>query len=237
MAAPIDCSRAQLGLNKVAHCPSICHALQVKCIAMSGMPIFIHETHYDPCSQAKIGGTLRQLDKRNVYCSTRNLSVQMAGILLQTEIDSCQTKVSVPVNTELRVPSSTTWHDYVLTKRKLGNQRKWATWELGDEEKKTNCFILQHGIAVKAYCASGEMPKSDECAAGECWSERARMLETCQRVDRSACPRLKRESLCQTNMRTVYHRVSTQNGTGQCHDSTNNIRRRETEARWVEVDQ
>ena len=99
MAARIDCSRAQLGLNKVAHCPSICHALQVKCIAMSGMPIFIHETHYDPCSQAKIGGTLRQLDKRNVYCSTRNLSVQMAGILLQTEIDSCQTKVSVPVNT------------------------------------------------------------------------------------------------------------------------------------------
>ena len=29
MAARIDCSRAWLGLNKVAHCPSICHALQV----------------------------------------------------------------------------------------------------------------------------------------------------------------------------------------------------------------
>jgi len=72
------------------------------CTAMSGMPILICETHYDPCSQAKVGGTLRQLDKRNVYCSTRNLSVQMAGILLQTEIDSCQTKVSVPVNAELR---------------------------------------------------------------------------------------------------------------------------------------
>ena len=203
-----------------------------RCIAMGGMPTLIRKTHYDPCSQAKIGGTLRQLDKRNVYCSIRNLSVQMAGILLQTEIDSCQTKVSVPVNTELRFPSST-WHDYMLTKRKLDNQK----WELGDEEKKTNCFILQHGIAVKAYCASGEMPKSDECAAGECWSERARMLETCQPVDRSVCPRLERESLCQTNMRTVYHRVSTQNGTGQCHDSTNNIWRRETEARWVGVDQ
>ena len=84
---------------------------------MSGMPILICETHYDPCSQAKVGGTLRQLDKRNVYCSTRNLSVQMAGILLQTEIDSCQTKVSVPVNAELR-------HDYMLTKRKLDNQQK-----------------------------------------------------------------------------------------------------------------
>ena len=33
-----------------------------------------------------------------MYCLTRNLSVQMAGILLQTEIDSCQTKVSVPLN-------------------------------------------------------------------------------------------------------------------------------------------
>jgi len=94
------------------------------CIAMSGMPTLICKTHYDPCSQAKIGGTLRQLDKRNVYCSIRNVSVQMASILLQTEMDSCQTKVSVPVNTELRVPSSTTWHDYLLTKRKLGNQRK-----------------------------------------------------------------------------------------------------------------
>jgi len=96
------------------------------------------------------------------------------------------------------------------------------------KEKKTNCFILQYGIDVKAYCASGDMPKSDECAAGECWSERARMLETCQRVDRSVCPRLEWESLCQTNMRTVYHRVTTQNGTEQCHDSTNNIWRRET---------
>ena len=64
MAARIDCSRARLGLNKVVHCPSICHALQVKFIAVSGMPILIRETHYDPCSQAKIGGTLRQLDKR-----------------------------------------------------------------------------------------------------------------------------------------------------------------------------
>jgi len=47
----------------------------------------------------------------------------MAGILLQTEIDSCQTKVSVPVNAELRVPSSTQ-HDHMLTKRKLDNQQK-----------------------------------------------------------------------------------------------------------------
>jgi len=52
------------------------------CTAMSGMPILTRETHYDPCSQAKIGSTLRQLDKRNVYCSTWNLSVHMAGILL-----------------------------------------------------------------------------------------------------------------------------------------------------------
>ena len=29
---------------------------------------------------------------------------------------------SVSVNTELRFPSSTTWHDYVLTKCKLDNQ-------------------------------------------------------------------------------------------------------------------
>jgi len=84
MAACIDCSRAWLGLNKVVHCPSICHALQVKYIAVSGMPILIRETHYDPCSQAKIGGTLRQLGsisyKHNVYCSIRDLSVQMASI-------------------------------------------------------------------------------------------------------------------------------------------------------------
>ena len=115
MVARIDYSRARLGLNKVAHCPSICHTLQVKFIAVSGMPILIRKTHY---YQAKIGGTLHQLDKRNVYCSNQNVSVQMAGILLQTEIDgSCQTKVSVPVNTEV-----STWHDYVLTKRKLDNQ-------------------------------------------------------------------------------------------------------------------
>jgi len=61
MAARIDCSRARLGLDKVAHCPSICHALQVKFIAMSGMPMLILETYYDPCSQAKVGGTVRQL--------------------------------------------------------------------------------------------------------------------------------------------------------------------------------
>jgi len=43
-------------------------------------------------------------------------------ILLQTEIDgSCQTKVSVPVNT-LKFQSFTTWHDYMLTKCKLDNQ-------------------------------------------------------------------------------------------------------------------
>ena len=61
MAARIDCSRARLGLNKVAHCPSICHALQVKFIAVSGMPMLILETYYDPCSQAEVGGTVRQL--------------------------------------------------------------------------------------------------------------------------------------------------------------------------------
>ena len=88
-----------------------------------------------------------------------------------------------------------------------------------------NLSVQMAGINVKAYCVSGAMPKSDESVA------RA-MLETCQRVDWSTCPRLERESLCQTNMRTVSHRVSTQNGTGQCHDSTNNIWRRETKARW-----
>jgi len=45
MVARIDYSRARLGLNKVAHCPSICHALQVKFIAVSGMPILIRKTH------------------------------------------------------------------------------------------------------------------------------------------------------------------------------------------------
>jgi len=47
MTARIDCSRAQLGLNKVAHCPKplpICHALQVEFSAMSGMPMLIRET-------------------------------------------------------------------------------------------------------------------------------------------------------------------------------------------------
>ena len=117
------------------------------CTAMSGMSVVIRETHYDP----KSGDTLRQLGsisyKRNVYCSTWNLSIQMAGILLQTEIDrSCQTKVSVPVNTELRFPSSM-WHDYVLTKRILDNQLKET------KKKKKNCFTLQHGIDVKACCA------------------------------------------------------------------------------------
>ena len=46
------------------------------------------------------------------------------------EIDeSCQTKVSVPVNTELRFPSSTMWHDYMLTKCQLDNQsNKRKAW-------------------------------------------------------------------------------------------------------------
>jgi len=93
-----------------------------------------------------------------------------------------------------------------------------------------NCFTLQHGID-KAYCASREMQKNDESVA------RGILKWEGQNVDRSVCPRLERESLCQTNMRTVYHRVSTQNGTEQCRDSTNNIWQRETEARWIEVDQ
>jgi len=75
-------------------------------------------------------------------------------------------EISFPVNTELRFPGSTTWHDYVLTERKLDNQSKWwATWELGDEGKSMNCFTLQHGIDVKVYCASGAMQKNDESVA------------------------------------------------------------------------
>jgi len=66
---------------------------------------------------------------------------------------------------------------------------------------------------------------------------------TCQRVEQSANPGLERESLSQTNMRTVFHRVSTQasqytcdrqtrpDETGQCRDSMNNIWQREIEAR------
>jgi len=42
------------------------------------------------------------------------LSAIIREVLQQTEIDgSCQTKVSVPVNTELRFPSSTMWHNYM----------------------------------------------------------------------------------------------------------------------------
>ena len=62
-----------------------------------------------------------------------------------------------------------------------------------------------------------------------------RMLETYQRIDQYACPRLERESLCQTNMRTVSHGVSTQNGTRQCRDSMNNIWRSEAEAKPSDV--
>ena len=51
------------------------------------------------------------------------------------------------------------------------------------------------------------------------------MLET---YDQYAYPRLERESLCQTIMRTVSHRVSTQNGTRQCRDSRKKIRALET---------
>jgi len=50
---------------------------------MIGIPMFVHKTCYVPYSQAKVGGTVRQLGsilyERNVYYSTQNLSVQMAG--------------------------------------------------------------------------------------------------------------------------------------------------------------
>jgi len=71
-----------------------------------------------------------------------------------------------------------------------------------------------------------------------------RMLETSQQVGQSACYRLERESLRQTNIQTVSHQVSTkasqntcdcqtrQDKIGQCRDSMNNIWQRKTEARW-----
>jgi len=53
------------------------------------------------------------------------VSLHNQTFLQQMEIDgSCQTKVSVLVNTELRFQSSTMWHDYVLTKCQLDNQSK-----------------------------------------------------------------------------------------------------------------
>ena len=66
----------------------------------------------------------------STYFSTKYPLSGIANIpnsifLQQTEIDgSCQTKVSVPVNTELRFQSSTMWHNCVLTKCQLDNQSK-----------------------------------------------------------------------------------------------------------------
>jgi len=51
---------------------------------MNGMPILNDEGHYVPYSQAKVGGTVRQLGSasynRHMYCSTPDRSAQMAGI-------------------------------------------------------------------------------------------------------------------------------------------------------------
>jgi len=88
MVARIECSCARLRLKKVAHCPEPL-PIHLPCLAvyvhsMDGMPILIHESRYVPYSQAKVGGTVRQLCsisyKRRVYYSTQNRSAQMAGI-------------------------------------------------------------------------------------------------------------------------------------------------------------
>jgi len=90
------------------------------------------------------------------------------------------------------------------------------------------------GIDVKAYCVSRAMS-----VAKEMFSQKAigstSDVTTCKRVGRFVCPRLERESLSQTNMRTVPHWVSTQasqytcdrqtrpDETGQCRVSMNII--------------
>ena len=59
------------------------------------------------------------------FSSVIGLGGRAHNLLLQMEIDrSCQTKVSVPVNTELRFPSSTMWHDYMFTKCQLDQRKK-----------------------------------------------------------------------------------------------------------------
>jgi len=90
------------------------------------------------------------------------------------------------------------------------------------------------GIDVKAYCVSRAMS-----VAKEMFSQKAigstSDVTTWKRVGRFVCPRLERESLSQTNMRTVPHWVSTQasqytcdrqtrpDETGQCRVSMNII--------------
>ena len=90
------------------------------------------------------------------------------------------------------------------------------------------------GIDVKAYCVSRAMS-----VAREMFSQKAigstSDVRTWKRVGRFVCPRLERESLSQTNMRTVPHWVSTQasqytcdrqtrpDETGQCRVSMNII--------------
>ena len=64
-------------------------------------------------------------NKNEFFSSVIGLGGGAHNLLQQTEIDkSCQTKVSVPINTELRFQSSTMWHDYMLSKCQLGNQSK-----------------------------------------------------------------------------------------------------------------
>ena len=64
-------------------------------------------------------------NKNEFFSSVIGLGGGAHNLLQQTEIDkSCQTKVSVPVNTELRFRSPTTQHNYVLSKCQIGNQSK-----------------------------------------------------------------------------------------------------------------
>ena len=85
-----------------------------------------------------IGSLLGKLCGRIQLCP-----LGIMWLLQLMEIDgSCQTKVSVPVNTELRFQSPTTRHNYVLSKCQLGNQSKKKHEGLETSEGKWACFNL-----------------------------------------------------------------------------------------------
>ena len=75
------------------------------------------------------------------------------------------------------------------------------------------------GIDVKAYCVSRAMS-----VAREMFSQKAigstSDVTTWKRVGQFVCPRLERESLLQTNMRTVSHWVSTRASQYTCDRQT-----------------
>jgi len=75
------------------------------------------------------------------------------------------------------------------------------------------------GIDVKAYCVSRAMS-----VAREMFSQKAigstSDVTTWKRVGRFVCPRLERESLSQTNMRTGPHWVNTQASQYTCDRQT-----------------